>query len=77
VYGGKEKSLEIYSGYKACEAYKITPGKIRSVISSNSQSRTYVGNLKEKDQQFFVHVTAEYKNVEDLENLVVAMARFC
>ncbi len=72
VYGGKEKSLEIILDTKACEAYKITPGKIRSVISSNSQSRTYVGNLKEKDQQFFVHVTAEYKNVEDLENLVVA-----
>jgi len=72
VYGGKQKSIEIILDTKACEAYHITPGKIRSVLSQNTQSRTYVGNLKEKTTQFFVHVTAEYTKVEDLENLVVA-----
>jgi len=72
VYGGKQKSIEIILDTKACEAYHITPGKIRSVLSQNTQSRTYVGNLKEKTTQYFVHVTAEYTKVEDLENLVVA-----
>ncbi len=72
VYGGKQKSIQIILDTKACEAYHITPAKIRSVLSQNIQSRTYVGNLKEKTMQYFVHVTAEYTKVEDIENLVVA-----
>ena len=72
VYGGRQKSIEVILDTKACEAYHITPGKIRSLLSQNSNSRTYVGNLKEKTVQYFVHVTAEYTKVEDLENLVVA-----
>ncbi len=72
VYGGKEKSIEIILDEKACDAYKITPATIRSLLSQNTQSRTYVGNLKEKDKLYFVHVTAEYDNVTDIENLVVA-----
>jgi multidrug efflux pump subunit AcrB/ABC-type multidrug transport system ATPase subunit len=72
VYGGKQKSIEIILDTKACEAYHITPGRIRSLLSQNSSSRTYVGNLKEKRVQYFVHVTAEYTKVEDIENLVVA-----
>lgn len=72
VYGGKQKSIEIILDTKACEAYHITAAKIRSVLSQNSRSRTYVGNLKEKTTQYFVHVTAEYTKVDDIENLVVA-----
>jgi len=72
VYGGKQKSIEVILDTKACEAYNITPSRIRSVLSQNSRSRTYVGNLKEKTVQYFVHVTAEYSTVEDLENLIVA-----
>ncbi len=72
VYGGKQKSISVIMDTKACEAYHITPGKIRSVLSQNTQTRTYVGNLKEKSTLFFVHVTAEYTNVEDIQNLVVA-----
>jgi multidrug efflux pump subunit AcrB/ABC-type multidrug transport system ATPase subunit len=72
VYGGKQKSIEIILDTKACEAYHITSGRIRSLLSQNSSSRSYVGNLKEKTVQYFVHVTAEYNKVEDLENLVVA-----
>jgi len=72
VYGGKQKSIQVILDTKACEAYHITPGKIRSLLTQNNGSRTYVGNLKEKTVQYFVHVTAEYTKVEDLENLVVA-----
>ncbi len=72
VYGGKEKTIQVILDPKACEAYHISPAKIRSLLSQNNGSRTYVGNLKEKTIQYFVHVTAEYTKVEDLENLVVA-----
>ncbi len=72
VYGGKQKSIEIILNSKACEAYHISAAKIRSVLSQNNSSRTYVGNVKDKATQYFVHVTAEYTNVEDIENLVVA-----
>ncbi len=72
VYGGKEKSIEIIMDREACEAYGITAGTIRSLLSSNSRSRVYAGNLKEKDKLYFVHVTAEYDQVSDIENLIVA-----
>ena len=72
VYGGKQKSIQVILDTKACEAYHITPGRIRSLLSQNTGSRTYVGNLKSQTIQYFVHVTAEYTKVEDLENLVVA-----
>ncbi|MDD4192738.1 MAG: efflux RND transporter permease subunit, partial [Mangrovibacterium sp.] len=72
VYGGKEKSIEITMDEEACEAYGITAGAIRSLLGANSRSRVYAGNLKEEDQLYFVHVTAEYGQVSDIENLVVA-----
>lgn len=72
VFGGREKSLEIILDPGACEAYNITGSRIRSIISQNARARTYVGNLKDKNIQYFVHVTAEYENVSDIENIVVA-----
>jgi len=76
VYGGKQKSIEVILDTKACEAYHITAGQIRTLLAQNTGSRTYVGNLKERTLQYFVHVTAEYTQVEDLENLVVAPGPF-
>ena len=72
VYGGQQKTIEIIPNEGACEAYNITAATLRSVLSQNAQSRTYVGNLKEQDKLYFVHVTAQYDAVEDIENLVVA-----
>ncbi|MGE4586346.1 MAG: efflux RND transporter permease subunit [Mangrovibacterium sp.] len=72
VYGGQEKSVEIIMDRPACEAYGITAGTIRSILSQNARSRVYAGNLKEADKLYFVHVTAEYEKVSDIENLVVA-----
>jgi len=72
VYGGRQKTIQVILDTKACEAYHITPGKIRTLLTQNNGSRTYVGNLKEKTAQYFAYVTAEYTKVEDLENLVVA-----
>jgi len=72
VFGGQEKTIEIDLNEEKCKSYNITTANIRSIISSNSQSRTYVGNLKEKDKLYFVHVSASYDNVSDIENLVIA-----
>ncbi len=72
VYGGQEKAVEIILDEAACEAYNITTSTIRSLLSSNAVSRSYVGNLHESDKLYFVHVTAEYSSVSEIENIVVA-----
>src|SRR5690554_487490 len=72
VYGGKEHSIEITYDKAALEAYGITPAQIRSAISSNSTNRTFAGYVHDNQQRFFVHVTAEYEQVSDIENIIVA-----
>jgi len=72
VFGGQERSIEITYDKAACDAYGITPAQIRSSITSNSANRTFVGYLKENQKQYFVHLTAEYSEVTDIENIIVA-----
>ncbi len=72
VFGGKEKSIEVTYDLAACEAYGITPSQIRNAITQNSRNRVFTGYLHESQKQYFVHVTAEYDNVTDIENIVVA-----
>lgn len=72
VFGGKERSIEVTYNKAACEAYNITPSQIRNAISRNSSSRTFAGYLHDSKKQYFVHVTAEYDDVSDIENIVVA-----
>jgi len=72
VYGGTQKSIEVILDTKACEAYRISPSTVRTLLSQNNGSRTYVGNLKDKTTQYFVHVSAEYTKVNEIENIVVA-----
>ncbi len=72
VFGGKERSIEVTYNAAACEAYGITPAQIQSAISANSSNRTFTGYLHDAQKQYFVHVTAEYDKVSDIENIVVA-----
>ena len=72
VYGGKERSVEVTYDAAACEAYDITPSEIQRAITQGSSNRTFVGYLHDSGNQYFVHVTAEYDNVSDIENVVVA-----
>jgi multidrug efflux pump subunit AcrB/ABC-type multidrug transport system ATPase subunit len=72
VYGGKEKSIEVTYDAGACEAYDITPSQIQRAISQSSTARTFTGYLHDSQKQYFVHVTAEYDHVSDIENIVVA-----
>jgi len=72
VFGGKERSIEVTYDKNAIEAYGITPSQIQSAISQNSTSRAFTGYLHENQKQYFVHVIAEYDNVNDIENIVLA-----
>jgi len=72
VYGGKERSIEVLIDNAACEAYGITPSQISSALSQNSQNRTFAGYLHNSQKKYFVHITAEYAKVTDIENIVLA-----
>ncbi len=72
VFGGKERSIEVTYNRGACEAYGITPAQIRNAIASNSANRTFTGYLHENQKKYFVHVNAEYQQVNDIENIIVA-----
>ncbi len=72
VYGGKERSIEITYDLAACDAYGITPSTLRNAIAQNTRNRTFTGYLHDSQKQYFVHVTAEYDNVSDIENIIVA-----
>lgn len=72
VFGGKERSIEVSYDLAACDAYGITPSQLRSAISQNSTNRVFTGYLHDSQKQYFVHVTAEYDNVSDIENIIVS-----
>ncbi len=72
VYGGKEKSIEVTYDAEACDAYDITPYQIQRAITNGATDRTFTGYLHDSQKKHFVHVTAEYENVSDIENIVVA-----
>ncbi|MDR3251691.1 MAG: efflux RND transporter permease subunit, partial [Tannerella sp.] len=72
VYGGREKAIEVRLDKDACKALNITTSSISGMLSRNNQEKVYVGNVREADGQFFVHVNSSYTVVSDIENLVVA-----
>ena len=72
VFGGNERSIEVTYDLAACEAYGITPSQLRNAISQNSRNRVFTGYLHDSKKQYFVHVTAEYDKVSDIENIIVA-----
>ena len=72
VFGGQQRSIEVTIDMEACEAYGITPSSIRAALGSNTQNRVFAGYLHESNKKYFVHVTAEYQSVADIENIVLA-----
>lgn len=72
VVGGRQKSIEIVLDKAKCEALKITGSRISSLISKNMSEKTFVGAAHETNKRYFVNVTAEYLQTEDLGNIVVA-----
>ena len=72
VYGGRQKAIEVRLNPETCKALNLTPSKISSLLSQNTQEKTFVGFANEPDSKNFVHVNAMYTEVSDLENIVVA-----
>jgi len=74
VFGGQEKTLEITLNKDACDAYGITPFQVRNAISQNGRDRTYVGNVYSGNRVHFVHVSSDYTDTREIENLVIKEA---
>lgn len=72
IYGGRQKAIEVRLDEEACKALNLTPSKISSLLSQNTQERAFIGYANEPDKKHYVHVNAAYTTVTDLENIVVA-----
>ncbi|WP_455638173.1 efflux RND transporter permease subunit [Parabacteroides sp.] len=72
VYGGRERAIEVRLNPEACRALDLTPSKISSLLTQNTQDKAFVGFVDEPDSKYFIHVNSLYTEVSDLENIVVA-----
>ncbi len=72
VMGGRQKSIEIILNKERCEALNLTASQISSLISRNMAEKTFAGSVYDDNKRFFVNVTAEYLETEDLGSIVVA-----
>jgi len=72
ITGGQTKAIEIQVDKEACKALNITPTTIANMLRSQAQDKVFVGNVKETDKQYFVHVSSSYSRISDIENVVVA-----
>ena len=71
VYGGRQKSVDIILDRAACEAYRITPSRVRNLLARNMNIREYGGTIKQEGQRYFVYLNAEYQDISQIRNLVI------
>ena len=72
VFGGRQKTVEIIMNDAVCEANGITPNTISNVLSQNSNKSAFAGQVEMDGQKVFVNVTAELKDIKNIQNLVVS-----
>ncbi len=72
VFGGRQKTIEIIMDDEICEANGITPNTINNVLSQNSNKSAYAGRVTRNGQDVFVNVSAELKNIKNIQSLVVS-----
>jgi multidrug efflux pump subunit AcrB/ABC-type multidrug transport system ATPase subunit len=72
VFGGRQKTVEIIMNDAVCEANGITPNTISGVLSQNSNKSAFVGQVELAGRQVFVNVSAELKDIKNIQNLVVS-----
>ena len=72
VYGGRVKSIEIRSNPEAMHALNISNSQISQALSQYNQERTFLGYISEPDRKYYVQLDANYDDVSQVENLVVA-----
>ncbi len=71
VFGGRQKTVEIIMNDAICEANGITPNTISNVLSRNSNKSAFAGQVEVDGQKVFVNVTAELKDIKNIQGLVV------
>ncbi|MBN1132682.1 MAG: efflux RND transporter permease subunit [Bacteroidales bacterium] len=71
VYGGRQKSVEILLNRSACEAYNITPTRVRNILSRSMNLREYGGTILQEGKRYFVFLDAEYQDISHIEDLVI------
>jgi len=71
VFGGQEKSVKIIIDKEVGQAFDLTPSKIRNLIARNSQEKLYLGSIDNQQKKIHANLVAEYRDVSDLENIVV------
>jgi multidrug efflux pump subunit AcrB/ABC-type multidrug transport system ATPase subunit len=72
VFGGRQKTVEIIMNDAICEANGITPNTISNVVSGNSSKSAFAGQVEMDGQKVFVNVTAELKDIKNIQSLVVS-----
>ena len=72
VFGGRQKTLEIIMNDALCEANGITPNAINDVLARNSNQSAFAGIVRQNGNRVFVNVTAELKDIKNIQNLVVS-----
>ncbi len=71
VFGGREKSIEIRLDEEVLKSHGLSPADVRTAINQNQMSRTFAGKVNEHNQIYFVNVVSEFKDINDLYELVV------
>jgi len=72
VFGGQQKTVEIIMNDAVCAANGITPNTISGVLSRNSNKSAFAGRVEVNGQKVFVNVTAELKDIRNIQGLVVS-----
>ena len=72
LYGGRVKSIEIRSNPEAMQALHISNSQISQALNQYNQERTFLGYISEPDKKYYVQLDANYDDVSQVENLVVA-----
>jgi multidrug efflux pump subunit AcrB/ABC-type multidrug transport system ATPase subunit len=75
VFGGRQKSVDIILNREMCDAYNISPSRVRNTLSRNMNQRQYGGLVKEEGMRYFVYLNAEYQDITQIEELVVGQGR--
>lgn len=72
VFGGRQKTVEVIMKDAICEANGITPNIISTILSKNSNKSAFAGQVQMQGQKVFVNVTAELKDIKNIQSLVVS-----
>ena len=71
VYGGRQKSITIEIAPDVAKAYNLSPSRIRQLLQSSYNDRTFAGEVFEGTNRYLVNVSAEFNAVSDIGNVVV------